>query len=157
AFLADGVACTGSFQCQSANCVSGFCRTVPLADGQVCTSNLQCQSGFCGLEATRICTRLPLANDATCTLADQCMSGVCYQNRCVSGLPQGDPCTAGLTPCASTLYCNPEVTPSVCAPRHLTGQDCTSSLQCYGTCGLRFGRMMCDRTQPRGTVICDGN
>jgi hypothetical protein len=166
ALLADGAPCQGDTECQSGACVSLSCARPPLANGQRCDSNSDCASEFCNYETESYCDTKPLDNGRRCPpaftltrLESECRSGVCLNDLCAEGLPEGADCTPAVDkpPCAPTLYCDTTLGPQACQPKHGPGEDCTSSVQCFGSCQdwVGSGRLICDATAPPGGLVCD--
>ncbi|MBT8493449.1 MAG: hypothetical protein KJO07_10365 [Deltaproteobacteria bacterium] len=158
ALAADGVDCTSSLECASGACVDLVCRTLPLADGVPCTFSGQCESQFCNTGLIEpLCQTLPLANGTACSSNLQCDSEVCFGGECVNGLSEGADCTSAIDPpCSKLLYCDRSLTPAACVPKLPAGSECDSTDQCFGSCSVRFARLMCDTTPPPERLTCDG-
>jgi hypothetical protein len=161
-----GAICTADTQCDSAACVVGFCRELPLAFGAPCEAAEQCESEFCTYDDDRVCSELPLALGERCQTSAECKSGVCFGaltatfDTCINGQDEGEACgDAGQPPCNPNKYvCDTEATPVTCAPLHEAGEACERSEQCRGDCVVRFGRKMCDATvDPTKFAVCDGS
>ena len=170
ALVADGGNCQADAECQSGACVALKCATPPLVDGVFCDSNTDCASNFCNYESPAYCDRKPLVDGRQCPasinptrLEPVCGSGVCLNGRFAPGLPEDADCTpaSNKPPCDPTLYCDTTLSPQLCRRKHGPGEDCTSSVQCYGSPGNPFacvswgGRMICDYTAAPGELVCD--
>ncbi len=154
----------------NSECNGGYCDAVPMnpicqayvPEGGMCpngnecdpTTNTSCVDGICLME--------PFPNGTTCFDGSQCQSLACYQGECTAGAVVGAPCRTDGTaePCIVGSFCEvaPTAVEGLCAALRRPGQLCDNSTQCWGECGVRFGRQMCDSTPATavGEAWCDG-
>lgn len=161
----DGAACTLDNECESGECIAGFCRTSPLDLGVACDDASDCESEFCSHDDEPVCAELPLPLNEPCFSGDECASGVCFASTpgepptCGNGLDEGESCgAAGQAPCnPKELYCDVEESEApVCVRLKETGEICKTSVECRGDCVPRHGRSMCSPAAPEDEAVCGG-
>jgi len=147
--------------CDSSDPLSPVC-VIPGAEGEPCTIDADCDVRASLACISTFCTRVPLPNDAPCVSSTQCESGLCWESLCAVPTPTGGACVPvpdGLTkPCSVEAFCAPneEGTSGTCTMRKGPGEPCRESLECWGSCRLLWGRLLCDGTLPTGEAWCDG-
>ena len=150
-------------------CAGGWCDTsvappVCVAVGGAgasCTSTNQCNTDADLVCSDGSCKKVPFANGEPCTADSQCVSDICFELSCVAGGAAGDDCdvTGTLAPCATGFFCmlEPDAEMGTCKALGGAGAPCTSGLECWGNCTVRYGHQICSAggEQP-GTAYCDG-
>ncbi len=164
----DGQPCT-SFSDQE--CAGGVCdNSDPMApvcqaavgEGGACISTNECNADLELQCINGTCQATPLANGQACTNGLQCESGLCWQLTCDDPALVGEACTTEfdpmVKPCGSDAYCATELgeVTGTCAAKGSTGTPCSEDKECWGSCTVLWGQLLCDATPAMGEAYCDG-
>jgi len=87
--LADGAACSISFECASGNCSASKCASAQRKIGDACSFSIECDQSYCDSQTNKCTT--PKADGAACNDPGECQSGQCDQST---------------MKCATTIQCN---------------------------------------------------
>jgi hypothetical protein len=153
-------------------CADGWCDqyTDPAAPvcapyvgaGDPCTYAYECQPD---LEPQLVCWEdecrpIPFPNGVTCNSNGQCESTVCWEGVCEDGTAEGEVCALDGTvkPCADLLFCkviDEILGTGECQAVLSAGQPCESDMECWGSCEVSYGELVCDERAAPGEAWCD--
>ncbi len=132
-YLANGIACTSTNQCDDGACVNGICTALPNT-GEACmasqTSSSTCLDlGDTCSATTNTCVPYGLDGDPCTTARDCSPIYTCGADQTCQLRPRlGDACGGTLTTCIDHSYC--DATTMRCTAPQPDGATCTSNQQC---------------------------